>query len=256
MPPEFAGGGRFNRSTTATRRGKNASKRWANRARDRLVAVFREIAAAGRVAEAMQQAEAIDLERLEEHHAKAQQRVDDYTLALIELRRAYVQYQSEEWIVGIHVAGLVQRIDQLPVRIEGFVSRYNDELSTVTRECVAAGKRAEARVGNIELTLVITDWVLIGVEVLTAVGAIKVAATKIALKAMAGGLAKRQAYQLAAAYIAKRVIVEATIAAAGRAILPPALHALGLNESEIRAAWPFFRCCNSCDPCARHRAAR
>jgi hypothetical protein len=156
------------------------------RSKDLLLAVYRELAAIGKLAKAFEEQENADLAPFEEQATRPQKAFDAYQYSLVQFRRKWVAYQYETGPIGIHVFALVERIDAaLPIRIEALDSHYDRELADAARESAKAGRRALWGAEGAYREIRFADWAITAVEIATIIGGVRATATKVAIKALA-----------------------------------------------------------------------
>lgn len=215
---------------------------WGRETRDRLRDFFQEVALLGRMSLGLEPSEDVDLEPLIAQHAKVQAAYDRYIQAKTEIYRRWNVYLSMEWFIGPEVIKVFQKIDnELPNRVEGLKSPFDDKLKAARRATYEATEKKRRRTDAAYVALDWADKVITAIEIVTLIGSVKVAIKKTFEKALVKGLSRAAARRVAIAYGVAQLATAAASAAVVAGLLPRVLSEAGLDEAEVRAGLAIFR---------------
>ena len=210
-------------------------------ARARLLNFYREVASLGRMARNIHVQEDFDLRPLIGQREQVQRGYDEYVKARTEIHRAWTRYLTTEWLVGPEVFKVFEKIQNaLPNRVGGFESRYDEELKTARQASFEAAAKKQRRTDMAYTALVWADRIITAIEVATLLGSAKTVVAKTFEKALAKGLSRAAARNLAIAHGVVQIATAAASAAVVANVLPDVLTAAGLDEGEVRAGLAVF----------------
>lgn len=211
-------------------------------ARDRLLALFQELAALGKSVRGQSDPQKIDLDAIEARAANIQQAYDSYVQAKIELHTEWKRYLSMGYpIIGVHVLALVNKIDnELPDRIDGLASGHDAALRKAKHAGHQALEKARGRVEKAYTALVWTNRVVTVVELASFVGVAKAAAAKAFTRAIAKGIAHSEARRIAILEGITKVTVSLAVGNLVGLAIPKVLGAAGLDEADVQVGLTVF----------------
>lgn len=210
--------------------------------RDRLLAFFRELAALGRMARAINDPEHLNVEPLLAQQEKVQEAYNVYIQGRIDILDAWARYLSTEWFIGPEVSKVFGKIDNaLPSRIEGIQSPLDDKLKRSRQTSHELTVKKRQRTESAYTALVWTDNVITAIEIATLLGSTRVIFKEAFKKAVAKGLSQTAARSVAIAYAVAHIGTAAASAAVIGGLVPKVLVDAGLDEAEVRAGLAVFR---------------